>query len=227
MIQSSTLVDTDLYPFLLILVTKDKEKLQNINDAMAAFENWLKEFEASHKSKENRTYLPLVSIQALLPLKQEYAIDDKKSEAFLAAYKASKGEYKFLRTVSSGEGEPTWDIVRNNELRVLLKDINDNDSDLWNDDVPSKEHMKLILWAYSPDASKIKKNLQKYEEKFGKMKLEDKDEEEGDNENEKNEEKDSDEGEQKRVHKRKSESESNSSNSGSEEESPKKKSRTE
>lgn len=195
-------------------MTKDKDKLQNINDAVQVFEEWLQNFEKLNLSKENRSYLPFATIKTLLPLKKQYKIEDKQADAFFDAYKSVNGDYKNLRTVSSGENEPTWDIVRNNVLRKLLKKLEEDKPDLWKDDLPTKEHVELIIWAYSPDASKIKKNLSKLEEKLGKP-----DEEDG-------EEKDSDSGEEKKASKRKSEgSNSSSSNSGgsSDEESPKKK----
>lgn len=191
-----------------VAVTKDKEKLQNLNDAMKIFEDWLKEFENKNKSKENRPYLPLDAIKVLLPLKDKYAIKDEKALAFIKAYEKVKGEYKNLRTVDSGDGEPTWDIVRNTNLKKLVKEQEEGNADLWNDDLPSKEHMKLILWAYSPQASNIKKNKDKFEEILG-SKSESSDEEEMEE----------DEGGKKNSSKRKSES------SDSDDESPKKKSK--
>ncbi|KAJ3665072.1 hypothetical protein Zmor_000585 [Zophobas morio] len=159
-----------------LTLTKDKEKLQNINEAMAVFDEWLNNFEKNGSSKENRSYLPLNAIKALLPLKKQYKIDDPQVESFYNAYKEASGEYKNLRTVSSGENEPTWDIVRNTELKKLLKDIEDNKPNLWKDDLPTEEHMKLILWGYSPDASKIKKSISKFEEKLGSGEKESSDE---------------------------------------------------
>ncbi|KAK9745913.1 hypothetical protein QE152_g6543 [Popillia japonica] len=197
----------------VITLTKDKEKLQNINDAMKVFEDFVKDFEKNNKSKENRAYLPLASIEALLPLKV-------------------KGEYKNLRTVSSGDNEPTWDIVRNSALRKLMKTIDDEDPELWNDDLPSKEHMELILWGYSPEASKIKKNQSKFEEKLGKdsEKLGKADEEEEedkmDDEDDDDEKDDVKEKSDKNSSlKRKSESDGSGSSDSDSEESPKKKSK--
>ncbi|KAJ8911024.1 hypothetical protein NQ315_016593 [Exocentrus adspersus] len=151
----------------MYLVTKDKDKLQNINDAMAVFEEWLRNFELNNLSKENRAYLPFASIEALLPLKDKFNLENKKADDFLAAYKKANADYKNLRTVASGEDEPTWDIVRNAELKKLLKLLEENKPELWKDDLPTKEHMEIIIWAYSPDASKIKKNISVYQEKLG------------------------------------------------------------
>lgn len=195
-----------------LTLTKDKEKLQNINDAMAVFEDFVKDFEKNNRSKENRGYLPLDAILALLPLKSQYKIQDKKAEAFLAAYKSVKGEYKNLRTVSSGGDQLTWDIVRNSVLKDLVKKLDDENPDLWKDELPTKEHMEVILWGYSPEASKIKKNIAKFEDKLGSKPDSSEDDEDDDEEME-------EEKHGKRSDKRKS------SESSSDDESPKKKSK--
>ncbi|KAI4457765.1 hypothetical protein MML48_7g00003371 [Holotrichia oblita] len=209
----------------VITLTKDKEKLQNINDAMKVFEDFIKDFEKNNKSKENRAYLPLASIEALLPLKAEYKIDDKQADAFLKAYKSVKGEYKNLRTVSSGDNELTWDIVRNSALRKLMKTIDDEDPDLWNDDLPSKEHMELILWGYSPEASKIKKNQSKFEEKLGKTDEEEDDDKIDDDDDDDKEDDIKERSDKNSSKKRKSESDGSASSDSDNEESPKKKSK--
>ncbi|XP_076268682.1 uracil-DNA degrading factor [Rhynchophorus ferrugineus] len=205
-----------------ITLTKDKDKLNNINEAMKIFEDWLKDFEFKNLSKENRAYLPLASVEALLPLKEKYGFKDDLSERFLKAYKdKAKGDYKNLRTVSSGEDKPTWDIVRNQEIKKIWKGFEESKPDLWNDDdLPTEDHLKLIVWAYSPDASKIKKNLSSYEEKLGSLKLSS-DNEKGSDEEEEATKKSDD----KKASKRKSEGSSSSSASDSDEESPKKKSK--
>ncbi|XP_030745940.1 transcriptional regulator ATRX homolog [Sitophilus oryzae] len=201
-----------------ITLTKDKDKLQNITDAMKIFEDWLKDYEYKNLSKENRAYLPLASVEALLPLKEKYELKNELVEKFLKAYKEkAKGDYKNLRTVSSGDEKPTWDIVRNQELKKIWKGFEESKPDLWNDDdLPTKEHLELILWAYSPEANKIKKNLSSYEEKLGSLKIS------SDNENDSDEEKPKEK--KRESSKRKSEG-SSSSSSGSDEESPKKRSK--
>lgn len=205
-------------------MTKDKEKVQNINDATGVFEDFLRNFELNNLGRENRAYLPLASIEALLPLKDKFEIKNSQIDDFLNAYKkTAKGEYKNLRTISSGEDQPTWDIVRNTELKKLLKGIEENRSDLWKGDLPTKEHMEIILWAYSPDASKIKKNVSVYEEKLGsgnKSEEEEEDEEDEDMDSEEEDEQEEKYKKEKKAGKRKS------SGDSSEEDTPKKKSKS-
>jgi len=205
-----------------LTLTKDKDKLQNINDAMKMFEDWLKDFEFKNLSKENRAYLPLTSVEALLPLKEKYGTKNELAEEFLKTYKEkAKGDYKNLRTVSSGENKLTWDIVRNREIKKIYKEFEESKPDLWNsDELPTKEHLNLIMWAFSPDASKIKKNVSNYEEKLGSLRISsDKEDNESSEKERKNQKL------EKKASKRKSEATSSSSASSCESdgESPKKK----
>lgn len=149
-----------------LTLTKAEDKLQNIKDAMEVFDKWLQNFEKMDLGKENRPYLPLPTIKILSSLFSKYNVQDEKAKEFLEAYKKVGGDYKHLRTVPSGDSEPTWDILRNTQLKEILTEIQETKPDMWQDDLPTEEHLKLIMWAYSPDASKIKKNLPKLEEKL-------------------------------------------------------------
>lgn len=186
---------------------------------MKIFEDWLKGYEKNNVAKENRPYLPLDTVKLLSALKKKYNVEDKKAEEFIQAYKSVKGEYKNLRTVSAGEGAPTWDIVRNTHLKPIVKKIDDDNPDMWDDDgLPTKDHLELILWAYSPDAAKIKKTLSKIEEKLGQSEENDSNSDDDDDDDKMSENGDDDE---KKGSKRKSEG----SSSDNDEESPKKKSK--
>ncbi|XP_057668781.1 spliceosome-associated protein CWC27 homolog [Diorhabda carinulata] len=203
-----------------LTLTKDKEKVQNINDAVKVFEDFLRDFEINNLSKENRAYLPVASTEVFLPLKEKYGIEDEQIDGFLDAYsKKAKGDYKNLRTISSGDEKPTWDIVRNAELKKLLKAMEESRPDLWEDDLPTKEHLELILWAYSPDASKIKKNLDTYASKLGTSKKVD-----SENDEEMNDDDDDKEEEEEKESEKKPEKNTKRKSSGdTKDESPEKK----
>lgn len=212
-------------------MTKDKEKVQNINNALKIFEDWLKDFEFQNLAKENKAHLPLAAVEVFVPLKEKYGVKNELTDSFLEAYRVkAKGDYKNLRTVLSGDGHPTWDIVRNRELKKIWNEFEESRPDLWNsDDLPTEEHLRLILWAYSPEASKIKKNVSNYEEKLSSLKISSYNEQENDIEKS-DVKKYSDRKGDKKSYKRKSEGSSSSSSSedvnGSDDESPKKKSKS-
>ncbi|CAH2227047.1 jg19665, partial [Pararge aegeria aegeria] len=77
-------------------------------------------------------------------------------KAFIDAYTSVRGEYKRLRTVHETEGGKTWDIVRNAALKELKE--KHEDAKLFNEkDEPTAEHLEMLLWAYSPEAARVKK----------------------------------------------------------------------
>lgn len=135
---------------------------------MDVFEKWLKGFEKSDLSRQNRSYLPLSTIELLVPLKKQHKVENDKAEAFVKAYKSVGGDYKQLRTVASAENEPTWDIVRNAALKKMIEKVDEEDPDMWDGDLPTAAHLELILWGYSPEASKLKKQIPKIEGNLGK-----------------------------------------------------------
>ena len=58
----------------------------------------------------------------------------------------------------AGEGETTWDIYRNKNLKPLVDKLNKEDMPLYTSKGnPTKIHLELIMWGYSPEASKVKK----------------------------------------------------------------------
>lgn len=152
----------------VLTLTKDKDKLQNINEAIKTFDDWLKNYENSNMAKENRPYLPLTTMKLFRSLADKHNVESENSKKFFKAYEKVNGEYKHLRTVESTEKEITWDIVRNTHLKNIMKKYNDENLDLWDDNLPTKAHLEMIVWSYSPDANRIKKNLTKIEEILGK-----------------------------------------------------------
>lgn len=134
---------------------------------MRIFEDWLADFEV--RKPPTRTYLPLATVE----LFESSASGDAHS--FINAYKSCDGDYKKMRTITSGEDKPTWDIVRNRRLAELLAD-GKVATRLWNEDgdMPTPEHIEMITWAYSPDASKLKKQLPNIESNLGKEQKKDK-----------------------------------------------------
>lgn len=94
---------------------------------------------------------------------------DWKTKNLIRAYKDVGGNFKALRTTKCNKAEGvTWDIERNKRLREILKStaspnfqwfeaLNDNFTTI----CPSKEHIRCILLAYSPEPSKLKSLIPK------------------------------------------------------------------
>lgn len=149
--------------------TKNVEKVKSIKEGMVILEQFVKDFEAEERSKQNMPYLDV-------DVMKNFAPTDKLAKAFLRAYEQeAKCNYKCLRTIHPEGNEKTWDIVRNKQLKSLKKE----GVELFNEDgSPSSYHLDLIQWAYSPKTDKLLAYVKTTEKrKSAKRSAEDSDEE--------------------------------------------------
>lgn len=153
----------------VISITKDEQKIKNMKEAVAVFEDWIREYKLNGRASENFNYLALDLVRAFKPLAERYKIEDN---GFLKAYEDADGDYKKLRNVKVSESSTvTWDIERNKNLQSLLKDIKENSSKWFQADgelegLPTEEHTKCIMWAFSHDTATLKKLLPTLDEKL-------------------------------------------------------------
>lgn len=87
------------------------------------------------------------------------------------AYKEVEGDYKKLRNVRVPDKDVTWDIERNKNLRSLTGRIKERgiqwyETDEELRDLPTEEHTRCIMWAFSHDVGKLKKLLPALAEKL-------------------------------------------------------------
>ncbi|CAH2083553.1 unnamed protein product [Euphydryas editha] len=137
----------------VLTCTRDETKLSNINEAIRIFDKFLDDFDSMHLSKQNNPYISLGIVRTCVQLAGDSVTEQQKS--FIAAYTSVRGEYKRLRTVPS-DGGKTWDIVRNSALKELKE--KHSEAKLFNEkDEPTAEHLEMLLWAYSPEAARVKK----------------------------------------------------------------------
>ncbi|CAH0757864.1 unnamed protein product [Diatraea saccharalis] len=144
----------------VLTCTRDETKLANIKEAISIFEKFLDDFDTNHMSKQNNPYISLGHVRTAEKM-ADGITDQQKS--FIAAYVSVNGEYKRLRTVQSSEGGKTWDIVRN----VALKDLKEKHAEakLFDEkEQPTKEHIEMMLWAYSPEPARVKKYVSETKE---------------------------------------------------------------
>ncbi|XP_059056026.1 uncharacterized protein LOC131849913 isoform X2 [Achroia grisella] len=138
----------------VLTCTRDETKLSNIKEAISIFEKFLDDFDTLHLSKQNNPYVSLGIVRTAVKSAGENVTEQQRS--FIAAYSSVNGEYKRLRTVQDEQTGKTWDIVRNAALKTLKE--KHADAKLFNEkDEPTSEHLELLLWAYSPEAARVKK----------------------------------------------------------------------
>ncbi|KAL0858648.1 hypothetical protein ABMA27_012476 [Loxostege sticticalis] len=137
----------------VLTCTRDETKLSNIKEAISIFEKFLDDFDSMHLSKQNNPYLSLGIVKTAAKLAESVS---EQQQSFIAAYASVNGEYKRLRTVPERDGAKTWDIVRNAALKELKE--KHAEAKLFNEkDEPTKEHLEMLLWAYSPEPARVKK----------------------------------------------------------------------
>ncbi|XP_062122311.1 uncharacterized protein LOC133836045 [Drosophila sulfurigaster albostrigata] len=141
--------------------TKNEDKIKDINEGVQVLEKFLEEFEAENRIKDNRAYLPHALVAQLPEPKEALAAE------FLAAYGGAKanGNYKHLRTMTPKDDTTSWDIIRNRQIAKLLDQVKTTDDKLFakENGEPSKLHLSLIHWAYSPQPQKVKSYVEKHE----------------------------------------------------------------
>lgn len=160
--------------------TKDPEKLRNLSEAIETFENWLNDYRSHSRAKENLTYLPLDVVEAFQPLADKYGVKTEVSGvdiSFLKAYREADGDLKKLRVLKvnpDDEKSITWDVHRNKYLKPLVDRVKGDDAPpLYRTEekvrgVPTKEHVELVMWGYSPEVTKLKKTIPQVKDLGGK-----------------------------------------------------------
>ncbi|KAJ8873632.1 hypothetical protein PR048_024454 [Dryococelus australis] len=156
--------------------TKDAEKVQNLTEAVETFETWLNDYRAHSRAKENFTYLPLEVVEGYDKLAERYGIKgpENGTPSFLQVYKAAEGDLKKLRVLKvdkDDESSVTWDVNRNRNLKSVSERIRLDHLPLYETDqeyrgLPSKEHVEMIMWGYSPELTKVKKAMAQIDEKL-------------------------------------------------------------
>ncbi|KAL1123396.1 hypothetical protein AAG570_002476 [Ranatra chinensis] len=149
--------------------TTDKEKRKNLGEAIETFEAWIDDYKSHNRAKDNFSYLPLEIVEAYKPLADHHGIEDT---GFLQAYKDVEGDLKNLRNKKIPDREVTWDVERNACLKPMSTKIKEEFIQLYETDeplrgLPTKEHVEMIMWAYSGDMTKVKKCIPLISEKIG------------------------------------------------------------
>ena len=114
------------------------------------------------KAKSNPTpqWLPLSSIQPVVAEMEAEGVSEvaRSKRGFLTAYQRVRGDVQKLgRDPAFGQD---WVRRRNNFVARHMAQIRNRKEPLWVDGRPSRRHLALIAWAYSPTEAKLKKYTQ-------------------------------------------------------------------
>jgi hypothetical protein len=94
-------------------------------------------------------YLPLDVIDRWIELMESEGVSKvaRSRRGFLAAYEKAGGDPAAL--------SPWWRQRRDNFVARHMAQAKANDERLWVDGLPSRRHLALIAWAYSPTPSRV------------------------------------------------------------------------
>ncbi len=162
-----------------------KSQTKNMVEAMSVFEKWLNNYRKK-KSKCNKTmkggttkklpYLPLSLVNSYEKLADYYNVSRKarglekpstSDEGFLVVYRKVKGNGDLMKTIPCRKDKKDgvyWDRKREIEILGKLGQAKSMKLDFFHKSgplkgLPTKIHINMIMWAYSPYPSKLKKLL--------------------------------------------------------------------
>ena len=152
--------------------TKDEKKKRDITEGLTLYKKWLSDYKSKNRKEEMNSYLSLDVVNELEVLAEYYDISrkargldtsTKSDNGFLQVYREVKGNEKMLRTIPIKASNPegiTWDKYRNQYLtrrKTMLKNagygLYHTSGELKG--MPTKLHVNMIMWGYSPDKKKI------------------------------------------------------------------------
>lgn len=134
----------------------------DMKKAMVIFKYWLDKYKVK-KEIENKykDFLPLDVISSYEKLADIYGINDKYKD-FLKIYKKIKKSYKLQYILANNQED--YYSLRINLIKSILQKIKKNNNKLFytsgkNAGLPTRHHLLLILYAYSPVKSSINNNV--------------------------------------------------------------------
>jgi hypothetical protein len=166
---------------------KDIDKKKNILTALNIYKTWLDDYKSNkRREKENKPYLSPNDIASLEFLAEYYNISRKargleksttSDKGFIQIWKEiALGDKKKLRNLPVKSHLPngeSWDKHRNNYLARRLSMIKNTNTGLYYTSgkytgLPTKLHVNMIMWGYSPDSTNVLKNISNYKKIINK-----------------------------------------------------------
>lgn len=117
-------------------------------------------------------WLPLSLVEKFIPLMERYNVSEvargakpsaQTREGFIEAYDAVNGLKSKMRKRETGFSDQTWDERRHAFVSRHMAQIEKRGEPLYQDNGdPTRHHLSLIAWAYSPDEEGIKEYAKEY-----------------------------------------------------------------
>lgn len=91
-------------------------------------------------------WLPIVVVDRWVPAMEQQGVSEvaRSPRGFLTAYRRARGDPRRM--------DPAWVKRRSDFIHRHMAQVEKRDEPLWRDGEPTRRHLALIAWAYSPDA---------------------------------------------------------------------------
>ena len=105
-------------------------------------------------------YQKINTVNAMIPLIESMNVSAiaRSKRGFLRAYKRLKTPAKMKLTQAPGSLQ-SWDQKRTAFVKRQIAQAKSNGESWWVDGFPTRRHLALIAWAYSPTPSRLQKYL--------------------------------------------------------------------
>jgi hypothetical protein len=149
---------------------------KEMRDAMKLFHSWLKKYKKKKGGKSSLPYLPLSLINQYETLAEYYNISRKarglekpttSDKGFLVIYREYKGDGLKMKELPCRKDKPegvNWERKREIEVKGKYGQMKRMKIPLYHKegelkDLPTKMHVNMIMWAYSPDKKGLEKRV--------------------------------------------------------------------
>jgi hypothetical protein len=104
-------------------------------------------------------YLKLKTVNQAIPFIAAENVSEvaRSRRGFIRAYRMVNGNSKRLKQTLVPGRQLTWDERRENFIRRHLAQARSNNEPFWRDGFPTRRHLALVAWAYSPTPSKLRR----------------------------------------------------------------------
>lgn len=130
---------------------KLKSNPKNNSKSLKTIKKWFRKNQIGGSKYE---YIDYNIIKKFIPLVKKRNLKNEIDFSFLKNYKKYKVDYLENQKINN----TNWRSLRNNFIKNIL---NNTETFYDSNNLPTKEHLKLIMWGYTPNLDKLKDSILK------------------------------------------------------------------
>lgn len=140
-------------------MAKALSKAESYETKRRAIRTSLKDLSESQRFISNPSSYPFLSLETVemaVPAMEDQGVSEvaRSSRGFLSAFKRAKGDPSRLATMTDRHSGQNWADRRNN---FIARHRAQMESSGWENGEPTRRHLALVAWAYSPSPKRFEK----------------------------------------------------------------------